>query len=195
MEIQNDISYDNLMKARKESDKYFYNKFAEREKNIWEDDGMTLKIAEENSVDRLINTFDKRRLVLEKKASIIHDYYGDSLVAKDIMKDYLASKKWYSGLANGLSIALLSANLYSKVMLNSVFMGKAGTAIAIIALQSSFRYLSNNSLEKRISRPWKIHTYRMEQGKGPTNRPDNYHQEKLTNALAYEVNHMFNILI
>jgi len=187
MEAHNDITTSHMLSARKEIDKFYINQFAEREHRINLDDGMIIKIPEENILDRAINSVDKRRLVLEKKASIIHDYYGDSLVGKDIMKDYLSSKKWYSGVANGLSLALLSVNLYSKVLMSSVFMGKVGTTLGLIAIQSTFRYLSNNSLEKSISRPWKVHTYRMEKGLGPTNVATNYHPEKLTNALSFVV--------
>jgi len=194
MELQNDISRENLFKARKEIDKFYINKFAEQENRILRDDGMIIRIPEENFLDRLINTLDKRRVILEKKASIIHDYYGDSLVAKDIMKDYLSTKRWYSGVANGLSLALLSANLYSKVLLNSVFMGKVGTAVGILALQSISRYLSNNNLEKKLSRPWQIHTYRMEQGLGPTNKPENPHGERLTTPLSFLVIYKFKII-
>lgn len=187
-ELHNDISFSNLEKSHKDLDKHFMNPEGIKDFNILRDDGMIIKIAEDNVIDKVINSFDKRRVILEKKASILHDYYGDSLVAKDIMKDYLSSKKWYMGTAHGFSLAIIGANFYSKAFNNSVFLGKFGTAISIVALQAGFRYLSNNSLEERISRPWKIHSYRMENGLGPTNTPINLHSEKLTSPLIYNVN-------
>ena len=187
MEFHNDISQKNILIARKELDKYFLNPPAENQLKVLNDDGMKIKIAQDNNLDKLINLIDSRRIILEKKAAIINEYYGDSLIAKDVFKDYLKEKKYYAGTANLLSAALLGANLYSRVMKNSVFMGKLGSVITIIGLQTMMRHLSNNSLEKTIERPWKIHSHRMEKGMGPTNYAGNCHIDKLVSSTAFGV--------
>lgn len=174
------ISAESVFKAHKESDKYFVLNPAEKEFRIAKNDGMILKIPQDNTYDWFVNTFDHRRVILEKKAEILHDYYGDRLVAKDLFKEYIDYKKWTSGAANVLSLGIIGTNLYTRVMKNSIFLGKVGTIAGVIALQSIGRYISNNWLEKKIDRPWKIHTYRMSKGLGPTNVPSNKHEEILT---------------
>jgi hypothetical protein len=66
MHIQ--ISSDSLTKAYKEIDKHMISEHAKRDFNILKDDGMTIKIQEDNLFDKVINKIDHRRLVLEKKA-------------------------------------------------------------------------------------------------------------------------------
>jgi hypothetical protein len=123
---------------------------------------------------------------LEKKAEILHDFYGDRLIAKDLFKDYLEQKKYKSGFANLLSVGLVSANAYTKVMRSSIFMGKWGTFGSIVALQSIGRNLSNNWLEKKIERPWKIHTYRQSNGLNATNIRRNTHSEVLNTTADFD---------
>lgn len=181
------ISQESIGNARKDLDKYMINPFAERENNIANNDGMTLRIPQENSYDRLVNSLDSRRIKLEKRTEILHDYYGDRLLAKDLFKDYLSYKNLTGGVANILSLGLLGANLYTKVMKNSVLLGKFGALAGVLALQAGGRYLSNNWLEEKIARPWKIHTNRMSKGLGPTNIPSNYHDEIITSPLRFAV--------
>jgi hypothetical protein len=187
------ISAQSLKEAHKDSQQYRYIDEADRDFRIVRDDGMTLKIPQDNLMDWIINTIDHRRLELEKKSEILHDYYGDRLLAKDLFQDYLSHKKWYSGTANLLSFGILGLNAYSRVMSNSVFMKKFGTISSIVALQCAARYFSNNWLESRIDRPWKIHTHRMSKGLGPTNVPSNYHSEIVTTSLRFLVNIFKNI--
>lgn len=181
------ISADSISKAYSESDQLRINPIAEREYNIHHNDGMTLKIAQDGILDSVVNTIDGRRIKLEKKAEILHDYYGDRLLAKELFQQYLSYKKKTSGVANLLSFGLIGANLYSRVMSNSVLMGKVGTVTSILALQWAGRYLSNNYLEGQIQRPWKIHCHRMSKGLGPTNLPSNDHPEILTTPLRFSV--------
>lgn len=171
------LSHENLNKARVDSDKYVILQPAEEEFNILNNDGMTLKVVQDNVYDWAMNKIDSRRIVLEKKAEILHDYYGDRLIARDLFKDYLGQKRWTGGLANVLSLGLIGANMYSRVMKSSVFMGKVGTIGTILAIQAMGRYCSNNYLERRIEAPWKIHRNRMAQGLGPTNVISNHHRE------------------
>jgi hypothetical protein len=162
-----------------------------RDFNVVGDEGMVLKIPQDNLYDLIVNTLDSRRIKLEKQAEILHDYYGDRLLAKEIFERYLSYKSKTVGVAHVFSLGLIGFNLYSRVMKNSVFMGKLGTLGSIIALQYAGRYLSNNYLEAEIERPWKIHTYRMSKGMGPTNIPSNDHKEILTSPLRfvkYEIN-------
>lgn len=173
MELHNDISKASIKSAKDEMEKYFSNRFAIRETKILNNDGMVLRIPEDNFLDKVINTLDGRRVILEKKSSIIHDYYSDSKLGKDFMKDYLSTKSKYTYAAHALSLGLISTNIYSKVFFKSAFLGKVPTVLGLMAIQSSFRYLSNNKLENQLSRPWKIHTYRMENGLGPTNSFEN----------------------
>lgn len=144
------ISSQNIEKAFRDSDKFRFIEQAQREHNIHHNDGMTLKIAQDNILDWVINTVDGRRLKLEKQAEILHDYYGDRLLAREIFDRYLGYKQFTGGAANLLTLGLLGANMYSRVMKNSVFMGKVGTVASVLALQYAGRTLSNNYLEKQI---------------------------------------------
>jgi len=181
------ISARSIQEAHKDSQQYRFIDEADKDLRIAKDDGMILKIPQDNIYDWFINTFDHRRVELEKKSEILHDYYGDRLLAKDLFKDYLSIKKLYSSTANLLSLGLLGLNAYSRVMSNSVFMKKFGTLSTILALQCAGRHFSNNWLESRIDRPWKIHTYRMSKGMGPTNIPSNDHPEIITTSLRFLV--------
>jgi hypothetical protein len=182
------ISAQSLKEAHGDSQEFRYIKEADRDFRILHDDGMKLKIPQDNLYDWLINTIDHRRVELEKKSEILHDYYGDRLLAKDLFQDYLSNKKLYSGTANLLSLGILGLNAYSRLMSNSVFMKKFGTISSIVALQCAARHYSNNWLESRIERPWKIHTHRMSKGLGPTNIPSNFHSEIITTSLRFFVN-------
>jgi hypothetical protein len=183
MNIQ--ISSDSVSKAYKEIDKYMISEMAKRDLNIVKDDGMTINIPEDNLFDKLVNKLDHRRVVLEKKAEILNDYYGDRLLAKDLFKDYISQKKFNSHISYLLSVGLIGANVYTRIMKNSVFIGKVGVILTIAALHSTGRYVSNNWLEERIERPWKIHNYRMSKGLGPTNTPSNQHPEIVTVPLRF----------
>jgi hypothetical protein len=183
MNIQ--ISSDSLNKAYKEIDKYTISDMAKRDLNVAKDDGMTINIPEDNLLDKIINKVDHRRLVLEKKAEILNDYYGDRLLTKDLFKDYIGQKKFNSHITYLLSVGLIGANVYTRIMKNSILMGGVGTIVTIAALHTTGRYLSNNWLEDRIERPWKIHNYRMSKGLGPTNLPNNDHNEILTSPLRF----------
>ena len=147
---------------------------------------MQLRIPQDNALDTIINSIDGRRIKLEKKAEILHDFYGDRLLAKDLFKDYLEQKKYKSGVANLLSAGLLAANAYTRIMRNSVFMGKLGTVATIAAVQCVGRNLSNNWLEEKIDRPWKIHTYRQSNGLSATNVRSNQHQEVLNITTKFD---------
>jgi hypothetical protein len=178
MSIQ--LSSDSIAKAFKEADKLVPTQVVNQEYNIMRNDGMTIKIPQDNLYDKIVNTVDNKRIILEKKAEILHDYYGDRMITKELFNDYVYYKRLTTGVANVLSLGILGANMYTRVMKNSVFLGKAGTLAGILALQATGRYFSNNWLEKKIETPWKIHNYRMSKGLGPTNRPDNSHPEILT---------------
>jgi hypothetical protein len=184
MNIQ--ISSDSVSKAYKEIDKYIVNESAKRDLNIVYNDGMTINIPQDNLFDKLINKFDHRRVVLEKKAEILNDYYGDRLLTKDLFKDYISQKKFNSHIAYLLSVGLIGANVYTRIMKNSVLMSTVGTILTLGALHSTGRYLSNNWLEEKIDRPWKIHNYRMSKGLGRTNRPDNYHDDHIVIPLRFQ---------
>lgn len=180
------ISPESIKKAYEECDKNIHLNIALKEKNLFSNEGMLLKIPQDNVLDVIINSVDGRRIKLEKKAEILHDYYGDRLLAKDLFKDYLEQKLYKSGVANLLSVGLLAANAYTKVMKSSVFLGKFSSLAAIIAFQSIGRNLSNNWLEKKIDRPWKIHTYRQSNGLSATNVRGNKHKEILNYTLDFD---------
>lgn len=173
------VSKESINKAYNEAEKNYHIRPAEREKNLLQNEGMQLRIPQDNKLDALINSVDGRRIKLEKKAEILHDFYGDRLLAKDLFKDYLEQKKYKSGVANLLSAGLLATNAYTRIFRNSVFMGKVGTVATIAAIQCVGRNLSNNWLEDKIERPWKIHTYRQSNGLSATNVRSNMHHEIL----------------
>lgn len=180
------ISQDSIRKAYEEADRNIHLPVAEKEKNLFQKEGMQLRIAQDNTLDTIINSIDGRRIKLEKKAEILHDFYGDRLIAKDLFKDYLDQKKYKSGVANLLSAGLLAANAYTRIMRNSVFMGKLGTVAAIASVQCVGRNLSNNWLEDKIDRPWKIHTYRQSNGLAATNVRSNKHAEVLNYTADFD---------
>jgi hypothetical protein len=179
------ISAQGVKAAFQEADKFRSINMAEREYNIHHNDGMTLQIPQDNLLDWFVNTFDGHRVKLEKKAEILHDYYGDRLLAKELFQRYLSYKALTGGAANLLTLGLLGANVYSRVFRNSVLMGKVGTLGAIVGLQVAGRSLSNSFLENEIERPWKIHCNRMAKGLGPTNIPSNHHSELITSPLRF----------
>lgn len=180
------VSQESIKQAYEEANKQIYLTCAEKEKNLFSKEGMQLRIPQDNALDTLINSIDGRRIKLEKKAEILHDFYGDRLLAKDLFKDYLEQKKYKSGVANLLSAGLLAANAYTRIMRNSVFMGKLGTVAIIAAVQCVGRNLSNNWLEQKIDRPWKIHTYRQSNGLTATNVRSNKHKEVLNYTLDFD---------
>lgn len=173
------VSQESLNQALKDSDQNIYLDSAVRENNLYNKDGMSLKITQENFLDTIINSVDSRRIQLEKKAEILHDYYGDRLLAKDLFKDYLDQKFYKIGLANVLSIGLVGGNFYTKFFKGNLFMGKYGTLATLAAIQCVGRNLSNNWLENHIERAWKIHTYRQSNGLTGTNLRRNNHEEVL----------------
>jgi hypothetical protein len=165
MEIHNDISKENMLKAHDELDKFVQNRSAQEHKRVITNDGMTIKIVQDGLIDNIVNKLDHRRIVLEKKADIISEYYADNLKAKDLVKDYYSYKRIVSGAANITSAGIILANIYTKFAKNSVLFGSVGTLLAIGGIQAFSRYLSNNWLEKRVERLWKIHTNRMSKGR------------------------------
>lgn len=175
-----EISKESVNKAFEDSDKWRILNLAEREKRLLSNEGVELKIAEDNLLDWVINRVDSRRIILEKKAEILHDYYGDRLLAKDLFKDYLTYKRYTGGLGHVLSLGILGLNMYTKVMKNSYFLGKAGTLGSIAAIEYLSRSCTNKWLEQKIDRPWKIHLHRQSKGLGPTNVANNHHEEILT---------------
>lgn len=179
------ISAHGVKEAFKDTDKHRMIELAEREYNIHHNDGMTLQIPQDNMLDWFVNTFDGRRVKLEKQAEILHDYYGDRLLAKELFQRYMSYKSYTGGVANLLTLGLIGANVYSRVLRNSVMMGKCGTLASIVGLQVAGRMLSNAFLEKEIERPWKIHCNRMGKGLGPTNVPWNDHNEITTTPLRF----------
>ena len=165
MEIHNDISPANLLKAHAELDKHYLTETANYQKRIVENDGMTIKIIQDGFLDNIVNTIDRRRIILEKKADILSNYYGNSLRTKDLIKDYYSYKRVVSGAANLTSAGILLANIYTKFAKNSVLFGTIGTLASITAVQCLGRYMTNNWLERNVDRNWKIHTTRMSKGK------------------------------
>lgn len=181
------ISAEHLKLAQKDSEKFSILKPALQETNIIDNNGMKLKFTQDNTYDWLINRIDGRRIKLEKKAEIIHDYYGDRMIARDLFKDYTGYKTYTSTVANALSISLIGANMYTKVMKSSVFLGKVGTISLILGIQAMSRKFTNNYLERKLENPWKIHTKRMQKGLGPTNLPDNQFDEINNMPLKFDV--------
>jgi hypothetical protein len=179
------ISAEAARSAYKDSDKYLILTPGKREFDIHHNDGMTLRITQDGALDYLVNTFDAKRLKLEKQTEILHDYYGDRLLAKELFDRYLSYKRLTGGVASLLTVGLIGANVYTRVLKNSVFMGKVGTLGSILALHYAGRYLSNSYLEKEIELPWKIHTHRMTKGLGPTNFHGNDHSEIITSPLRF----------
>ena len=182
------ISAENLKLAQIDSERYSILKPAIQETSIIKNDGMILKITQDNTYDWVINRIDSRRIKLEKKAEIIHDFYGDRMIARDLFKDYTSYKTKTSTIANSLCLGLVGANMYTRVMKSSVLIGKVGTIGLIFGIQALSRNFTNGYLEKKLETPWKIHTKRMQKGLGPTNLPDNQFTEINNVPLKFDVN-------
>lgn len=174
---------ENILKASEELNKWEINEMAERQIRRMQNDGLTIKIPQENVYDKFVNLVDKRRIVLEKKAEILQDYYGDSRLGKDLFLDHLNDTRLYDYSKYLLTASLLGYNTYSKLIHRTVLMGWPSLVLSLVGVHATTRYLSNNSLESRIERPWKIHTYRMSKGLGPTNVKWNTNKGTYTNFM------------
>ena len=181
----NGLSIEGLLSERAKLDNFTVNSAADREANITSNEGMKLKIPQASIYDRIVNLIDNRRIVLEKKAEILHDYYGDALICKDLFKDYLKEKnKWFL-LQSSATAGLLGMSAYLHLYHNTILMKKMGLLTSLIAIHAVSRHFSNDYLEKKVERPWKIHTYRMSKGLGPTNIPSNHHSDEV--IISYSI--------
>lgn len=171
------MKIENIKKAYEELDKYTLNDVALSDLKKLTEDGTSIKIPNENIYDKLINTFDNRRVILEKKSDILHKYYADTALCKDLTKDQQKDFLPYNILKNSAIFSLLGYTAYSSIVHRSPFLKLPGLVISLTAIHSVFRYGYNNMLEKRLETPWRIHLHRVSKGLGPTNFIGNDHKD------------------
>lgn len=169
------MKQEHIIQAFQNLDKYTLNEVAEQEVNRLRGDGLTIAVPQETLYDRLVNSFDSRRLILERKADILEQYYGDTKFAKDLCLDYINDTHKYNLLKYGAITGLAGYSGYTALFQKTPFLKVPGLLISAAAVHFLTRYLSNNHLEQKLERPWQIHTYRLSKGLGPTNTKANTH--------------------
>jgi len=170
------MKLENITKAFQDIDKHTLNEVAVKELKQLTDDGVNVKIANENLYDRIVNTVDKRRVVLERKSDILSKLYGDGLLCKDLTLDQQNDFYPYQLLKNSAIGGLVGYTAYTSVVNKAPFLKAPGLLLSIGGIHAISRHYYNNMLEKRIETPWKIHIHRVSKGLGPTNFAgnDNY---------------------
>lgn len=198
----------NISQAYSNLDKYTLNEVALNEVRKLTTDGISIKISNESIYDKIVNTFDKKRVILEKKSDILHHYYKDTTFAKDLSLDQQYDTRFLAA-AKYLSITgLVGYNIFTHAICKTPFMKLPGTIVSVGLIHFIERQISNSLLENRLERPWKIHAFRLSKGLGPTNvkdylNKDNYgslfkqksEEKKVANYLYNEKFNYFNLSI
>jgi hypothetical protein len=198
----------NISQAYSNLDKYTLNDVALKEVRKLTTDGINIKISNESLYDKIVNTFDKKRVILEKKSDILHHYYKDTTYAKDLSLDQQYDTRFLTA-AKYLSITgLVGYNIFTQAVCKTPFLKLPGTLVSIGLIHFLERKISNSLLESRIERPWKIHAYRLSKGLGPTNVKDYLYKDnygsvfkqdredtKIVNYLHNEKFNYFNLSI
>lgn len=163
------MKLENISQAYQNLDRYSLNDVAVKELNKLTTDGVTVKITNETMYDRFVNVFDKKRVVLEKKSDILHHYYSDTTLCKDLTLDQQNESLPINLIANTASLSLVGYTAYSSIIHRTPFVKAPGLVAGLAGIHYLARHFTNKQLEKRLERPWKIHTYRLSKGLGPTN--------------------------
>lgn len=198
----------NLTQAYNNLDKYTLNEVALKELRKLTTDGLDIKISNESLYDKIINTFDKKRVILEKKSDILHHCYKDTTYAKDLSLDQQYDTRFINAAKYIGITGLLGYNIFTQAVCKTPFLKTPGLLVSIGLIHCLERKISNSMLEKRIERPWKIHAHRLSKGLGPTNvrdylDKDNYgsmqkqakENDKVVNYLHNEKFNYFNLSI
>lgn len=168
---------ENILEAFKHLDKFTQNDFAIREVRKIKEKDLNVEIAQEGFYDSLVNFFDKKRVILEKKADILNKLYGDSKLAADLTMDYLEESRYINNAKFAGILGLIGYNGYTFFTKKAPLLKLPGLGISILSIHAITRQYTNSILEKKLERPWKIHSYRVSKGLGPTNTKDNPHNE------------------
>lgn len=178
---------ENIKKAYDDLSRYSINEVALNELRKHTSDGVVVRISQETLYDRLVNLLDNRRVVLQKKSDILHHFYKDSTLAKDLTLDHQSSTLGLNLLSYGSMLGLTGYTLFTYLAHPSPFLKLPGLSLGLLSIHCINRHFQNNSLEKRLELPWKIHTYRISKGLGPTNarskNKDIYTMNKMENYL------------
>lgn len=163
------MKVESINQAYANLDKYTLNEESLKELNKLTTDGVELKIPNETISDRFINFFDKKRVILDKKVNILHKFYANTTLAKDLVFDQHYDTTPIRYLRNSAVLGLVSYNAYSSVIYKSPFLKTPGLIAGLVGIHAIERHFTNEILEARIRTPWKIHVNRMSKGLGPTN--------------------------
>lgn len=178
---------ESIKKAYDELSQYSINEVALNELRKLTTDGVVVKISQETMFDRIVNLLDNRRVILQRKSDILHHFYKDSSLAHDLTLDHQSSTLGLNLLTYGSMLGLTGYTLFTYIAHPSPFLKLPGLFTGLLAFHCLNRHFQNNSLEKRLELPWKIHTYRMSKGLGPTNvrskNKDFYTTKKMENYL------------
>ena len=185
------MNKENLNKAYVELDKFTLNEAALREINRITTDGINIKLPQENIHDRLINLFDERRVILEKKSDILNNFYKDTTLARDLTLDHLNETFYYRLATKSAIVGLVSYTAYTNIVHKTPFLKAPGLAVGILGIHFIGRKLYNDTLEKKLENPWRIHSTRIRKGLGPTNFISNTHKENYGHKKRFENNFLF----
>ena len=170
------MNIENLEKAYDKLNKYTINDSAIKELNILTKD-LKVTVSNESLTDKILNIIDKRRIILEKKADIINSLYSDYKFAEDIVKDFNSKCLPINISKYAITAGLVGYTGYTYLVHRSPFLKLPGLLISLIGVHSIYRKITNDILEKKVDRAWKIHSYRLSKGLGPTNVKDEKHSE------------------
>lgn len=167
-------------------DKYNLNEEALKELKKITTNGVDVTLPNETLSDRVINMLDKRRVILNKKSDILNKFYSNTTVAKDIVLDNQSETFAIRSLRNAVVAGLIGYNTYYSIVNRTPFMKLPGLVVSLAAIHAIERKLSNDIIEKRLNTPWKIHTYRLSKGLGPTNYQGYIDPEQYNNRLSQD---------
>ena len=171
------MKLENLEKAYDKLNKYTINDEARKEINILKAE-VKLTIPNETLFDKIVNSLDHRRVILERKADVLDKLYSDQKVTQDLIKDYNKKVLPINVIKNALVTGLIGYTTYTYLLHRSPFLKLPGLVVSLLGIHSITRKVTNDILENQIDRPWKIHTHRVAKGLGPTNVKSEKHEEQ-----------------
>lgn len=179
---------ENLIEAQKNLDKFSLNDVAERDIAKLSNDGLNIVLPNETIYDKFVNLLDGRKAVLDRKVDILHKYYSDSKLVRDLSLDHINHSFLINLARQAGMLGLVGYSAYTSIFGKAPFMKLPGLAVSLLGIHCATRCITNDMLEKSIERPWKIHTHRLSKGLGPTNVRWNDHQELYRQSNYYKIN-------
>jgi hypothetical protein len=134
------MKVNNISNAFEKLDYYTLNNIALNEINRITSEGNLIKIPNETIYDRLINFIDYKRILLEKKSTILNNLYKDTPYNNDLVNDFYSKIKHIDLVKNLTIFGLFSYNVFTSLYKKSPFLKFAGLMVSTIRY-SSFKTL------------------------------------------------------